>query len=366
MEDLQYHNTNIKNIIDHLGSCFPGNSDNFSDVMLTCSDGQIYAHKIVLASISQMLYTELKQNIWDEIVSIIVPDYSLQEVTKYLKSIYTCQDMGTLSIFDKIIGSIETKEIEAANDRIFRDIENVNVIALNKEEIFSSHEDMNCEVKVKVIDVVKKNRGGNEWTINKAKRKFLRNYFKVNPDDMKKVYCSICSRQYSYDFIIKRTIPLLDHLYTHGILREINNRTRSWKCPKCSRVFIDEEKMNSHILRQHSEVLPCAYCGKIIGNRQARIRHEKEHRDKEERIFSCDLCTKAFINMQSLRRHNMIHNGEMPYQCSDCGKRFRQSNGLKEHQKHHTGETPYECSRCFRKFKFKQVFDKHKCTPQIN
>ena len=70
-------NLKTRGIIDNLGSCFPGNSDNYSDVIITCSDGQISAHKLVLASISQILYSEFKLNTWDEAISIIIPNVSL-------------------------------------------------------------------------------------------------------------------------------------------------------------------------------------------------------------------------------------------------------------------------------------------------
>ena len=123
MEDIKFHNN--KNIIDYLGSCFPSDSDNFFDIMITCSDGHISAHKLVLASISPMLYSEFKQNVSDKTLSIVLPDYSLLEVTQYLKAIYSCQDISKFTIFNQMIGSIETEEIEIDKKDIL-DIENVN------------------------------------------------------------------------------------------------------------------------------------------------------------------------------------------------------------------------------------------------
>merc|ERR1719391_306497 len=111
--------------------------------------------------------------------------------------------------------------------------------------------------------------------------------------------------------------------------------------------------------------MPCAYCGKLISDRFAKKRHEREHQALEEKKFTCHICSKAFVDNPMLKRHLMVHTGEKPYQCSDCGKQFTYNYKLKEHRRNHTGETPFECSRCFRKFKFKQVLDKHKCIPQI-
>jgi len=394
MDDIKYHNTSIKNIINYLGSSFPGKSENFSDVLITCCDGQVKAHKLVLASISQMLYSEFKQNTWDETLSIVLPDYSLPEVTHYLKAVYSCQDINKFKNFNQMIGSIETEEIEIDSKAILDidnvnvihfkteeieidneyilDTENVNAITFQNEKISSLPEDLNFEPiedsdKAKIINIVRKKKESRKVDLDtKIKRNFLWKHFTVNPSNSKEINCNICSKQYSYEAILMRTTILLDHLFTHDIIIEQNNKTRSWKClsPVCSRVFISEDKMNKHFFLHHSENLPCAYCGKVIKERLARIRHEKEHRVKAERKFSCDICSKAFIDKTSLKRHSMIHTGEKPYQCSDCGKQFVQLDKLKNHRRHHTGETPYECSKCLRKFKFKQVYDKHKCIPQ--
>ena len=97
-------NNHIKNIIDYLTKCAPGNFDNFSDVLIYCSDGQISCHKLVLASISPMLNKEFKTNIWDENVSIIVPDFTVQEVRAFLESLYKCQNLNKFADLAKLFG----------------------------------------------------------------------------------------------------------------------------------------------------------------------------------------------------------------------------------------------------------------------
>ena len=173
--------------------------------------------------------------------------------------------------------------------------------------------------KAKIINIVKKKKESRKVDLDtKIKRNFLWKHFTVNPSNLKEINCNICSKQYSYEAIIIRTTILLDHLFTHDIIIERNNQTRSWKCksPTCSRVFISEDKMNKHFFLHHSENLPCAYCGKVIKERLARIRHEKEHRMKAVGKFSCDTCSKPFVDKTSLKRHIRIHTGEMPYQVN--------------------------------------------------
>ena len=46
---------------------------------------------------------------------------------------------------------------------------------------------------------------------------------------------------------------------------------------------------------------------------------------------SCPICQKGFSVKSSLKRHMMLHTGEMPYECLSCGKRFRQRSNLTRH-----------------------------------
>merc|ERR1712098_612314 len=110
MKETRYKS--ILNIIDHLEKCIPGSSENHSDVIITCSDGQIFAHKLVLASISQLLYSEFKHNQWDEAISIVVPDYFVSEVTEYLQNVYTGKSLSQFSILNNLFGCYYTEKDE--------------------------------------------------------------------------------------------------------------------------------------------------------------------------------------------------------------------------------------------------------------
>merc|ERR1712126_15955 len=152
--------------------------------MITCSDGQIFAHKLVLASISPMLYSEFKQNIWDEMLSIILPNYSLQ------------------------------------NEDIFSFPNDVNTETVDNSKMMN--------FKLDNIVKRKKSRKG-------TRRGALWQYFTLSPD-LKVLCCNLCSKQYSYS--PRRTTSYLDHLYIHDIkIVYKKNETRSWKCQKCPRVY---------------------------------------------------------------------------------------------------------------------------------
>ena len=81
-----------------------GGSDKTSDVSILCRDGVVTSHKLVLASISRMLYQDFKDNIWDETVFITMPDFSVAEVSKYLKDYYSSNDLSQHSDLNKCFG----------------------------------------------------------------------------------------------------------------------------------------------------------------------------------------------------------------------------------------------------------------------
>ena len=59
-------------------------------------DGTLLANRLVLASISYMLYGALKDNIGDEseeTVTIIIPEASAGDMKTYLHKVYKCQSL---------------------------------------------------------------------------------------------------------------------------------------------------------------------------------------------------------------------------------------------------------------------------------
>ena len=50
---------------------------------------------------------------------------------------------------------------------------------------------------------------------------------------------------------------------------------------------------------------------------------------------TCSICSKTFTRTNGLRKHMLIHYGEMPYSCLKCKRQFRQSAHLGKHVKYH-------------------------------
>ncbi|KAL6648799.1 hypothetical protein ACP70R_013023 [Stipagrostis hirtigluma subsp. patula] len=81
-------------------------------------------------------------------------------------------------------------------------------------------------------------------------------------------------------------------------------------------------------------------------------------------------CNRHFRSHKYLRRHQSVHNDDMPYKCpwEGCGMAFKLSWDRAEHFQVHTGEKPYKCMTpgCSKIYKFVSDFTRHRrrCKPQ--
>ena len=86
-------NISKANILQHLSCSSLGSGDPSADVVIHCSDGRLAGHRLVLASISGMLHEELLCNSADDLTSVMMPDFTLDQVSSYLHHVYACQDV---------------------------------------------------------------------------------------------------------------------------------------------------------------------------------------------------------------------------------------------------------------------------------
>ncbi|XP_064537518.1 polycomb protein PHO isoform X2 [Drosophila montana] len=92
-------------------------------------------------------------------------------------------------------------------------------------------------------------------------------------------------------------------------------------------------------------------CHKYFRDSSAMRKHLHTH---GPRVHVCAECGKAFVESSKLKRHQLVHTGEKPFQCTfeGCGKRFSLDFNLRTHVRIHTGDRPFVCpfDACNKKF----------------
>ena len=81
----------IENILRQLESL---RSHNIGDVKIVCRDGTLVAHKIILATISELFQREFSHNFRDETISVIAPDIDRNDVSKCLDALYNRREVS--------------------------------------------------------------------------------------------------------------------------------------------------------------------------------------------------------------------------------------------------------------------------------
>lgn len=65
---------------------------------------------------------------------------------------------------------------------------------------------------------------------------------------------------------------------------------------------------------------------------------EAKVKAKEVTLHICETCNKEFASPYNLRRHQLTHTDEKPYQCDVCNRQFKEKSSLTKHIKRkHTG-----------------------------
>ena len=122
-----------------------------------------------------------------------------------------------------------------------------------------------------------------------------------------------------------------------------------FKCEQCEKMFSTKSNLQTHMVVHDEKVLSCDKCDfKTKYSNHLRC-HKKIHTGN---VLQCQECDYKTPRPNLMRAHVRAHKGEKLFTCETCSKSFVEKSGLTRHQRLHSNEMPFACTVC--KFKTKR------------
>ncbi|XP_053720908.1 zinc finger protein 646 [Synchiropus splendidus] len=204
-------------------------------------------------------------------------------------------------------------------------------------------------------------------------------------------YCSICSNSYSNQLALKNHLrthlaykrhscmkcgkcfrlrkQLASHVCrdpnTDGVPRR-SSRSQGHRCKRCKQTFASAEQLSTHVCDDSSanankdeRIFTCNICNRSYRHAGSLLNHKNTHKTGH---FGCSFCAKSFTNPMALRNHIRTHTQKKKYVCLTCGKAFRLASILHNHQKiHDRSDAYFSCSTCGKSFQGRSGLKRHRC-----
>ncbi|CAH1268836.1 ZNF845 [Branchiostoma lanceolatum] len=194
--------------------------------------------------------------------------------------------------------------------------------------------------KCKFCEKTYKHRGAVE---HHQKKEHRDQYGEAVDDYLNRFACNVCGRTGHTKQVIEKHIKAV----------HLNLRDEACPYKGCSKAFVDQNALRSHVATMHDPSLrpfKCDKCDRTFYRKKQLDWHVFSH-DKDLSPHQCDSCGKKFVCARTLREHiDAIHKKIRPYSCSYCSKSFSKQHALEDHQRIHTGEKKWPCDLCDEKF----------------
>ena len=338
-----------QNILENL----KGSREESGDVLICCSNGSLSAHKLVLASISQILFLEFSGNTEDS-ATLILPDFTKEAVSRYLDAVYGCEDLTRFNDLNKMVGFqfavnfLPSLELSLVHDNFTKSLHNESKTNQLVPEVKMEEYEHRLNEEFDDRKSPKTSQKGNHSTPKqiRAKKSIVWNHFSKDPTDESLCTCHICGKSVVSNKY--NTSNMMNHLVVHhGITKtelsqqnkktEVEGELEETKKPKQTRK--KRSPVWQHFVKDLTDpggtVCICQICQKVVHSINYNTTNLIAHLSSAHGIgqtsssFICSICGKTFKLKVHRDRHERQHNKQYSFFCSFCQKGFIENNNRK-------------------------------------
>ena len=127
----------------------------------------------------------------------------------------------------------------------------------------------------------------------------VNDYIKISRKNNQILKCPMCNKKYFR--------PLKNNSVNELIQKVINGR-RTYKCKKCNRIFLEENKYNEHKLKCNN--IKCCTCGEIFKDQNLFLAHFNDKNNYQEKLYVCTFLLNSNLKNIPTNFFNKINKEE--------------------------------------------------------